>query len=402
MSEAIHTQALVIGAGPAGLMAAEQLALAGCSVLVAEAKPSPARKFLMAGKSGLNLTKVEPFDRFTAAYGESEPWLKPMIEAFGPSQVQAWARGLGVDVFSGSTGRVFPVQMKASPLLRAWLLRLAQHGVVLRRQWRWLGWDGPASVFATPDGTLRVNSDTTVLALGGASWARLGSDGKWAQTLAQDGHTVTAFAPSNVGVSLAWSPAMAPHFGSPIKGVALRAGHRSTRSEFVISHRGLEGSAVYQLGPQIRAQFPLTVDLKPQFTTEHIADLLHCAPRKLSLSNRLRRVLKLSSAQIALFYEFAPQHRDPDSVAAAIKSLTIVHQGTRPIDEAISTCGGLAADALTSDLMLTKRPGTFCAGEMLDWDAPTGGYLLTACFATGRVAGVSAANWLAQSATRGS
>lgn len=388
-------EALVIGGGPAGLMAAEVLAAAGRRVILAEAKPSLGRKLLMAGKSGLNLTKDEPPAAFAAAYSEGAGRLAPLLADFGPAEVMAWARGLGQEVFTGSSGRVFPVAMKASPLLRAWAARLAAAGVEVRTRWRWTGWDGAAAVFATPGGAVRLTPGATVLALGGGSWARLGSDGTWAPLLAAAGAAVEPFAPSNVGFEVDWSPAMARHFGAPVKPVRLAAGGRSLAAEFVVSARGVEGGGVYALGPELRAGAPLTLDLAPGLDAAAVAARLARPRGKASLANHLRKTLGLSPVKIALLREGAGHAlSDPAAAARAVKALTLPLRGPRPIDEAISTAGGLALQAVDADLMLTARPGVFAAGEMLAWDAPTGGYLLTACLATGRRAGRAAAAWL--------
>lgn len=388
-------EALVIGGGPAGLMAAEFLAAAGRRVILAEAKPSLGRKLLMAGKSGLNLTKDEPPAAFAAAYSEGAGRLAPILADFGPAEVMAWARGLGQEVFTGSSGRVFPVAMKASPLLRAWAARLAAAGVEVRTRWRWTGWDGAAAVFATPEGAVRLTPGATVLALGGGSWARLGSDGAWAPLLAAAGAAVEPFAPSNVGFEVDWSPAMARHFGAPVKPVRLTAGGRSLAAEFVVSARGVEGGGVYALGPELRAGAPLTLDLAPGLDAAAVAARLARPRGKASLANHLRKTLGLSPVKIALLREGAgPALQDPAAAARAVKALTLPLRGPRPIDEAISTAGGLSLRAVDAELMLTARPGVFAAGEMLAWDAPTGGYLLTACLATGRRAGRAAAAWL--------
>jgi uncharacterized flavoprotein (TIGR03862 family) len=382
--------AVVVGAGPAGLMAAERLAASGARVLVAEAKPSPARKFLMAGKSGLNLTKEEPAARFLAAYGDAASWLGPHLAAFGPEEVRTWAEGLGVPCFTGSTGRVFPRAMKASPLLRAWLGRLGAMGVELRTGWRWRGWEGDALVFETPEGVRRVEARATVLALGGASWARLGSDGTWARVLAAEGVALAPFAPANVGFSVAWSPPMARHFGAPVKPLGLSAGGRTSRGEIVLTRHGIEGGGLYPLAPALRAAAApvLTLDLVPDRAAADVAARLARPRRGASLGNHLRKTLGLPSVKIALLRECAPASLDdPGAMAAALKALPLRLAGPRPLDEAISTAGGVRAEAVTGDLMLRARPGVFVAGEMLDWEAPTGGYLLTACLATGRAAG---------------
>ncbi len=387
------TQALVIGAGPAGLMAAEMLAQAGLSVTVADAKPSPARKFLMAGKSGLNLTKAEPLATFLNQI-DGPDLLRDIVAGFGPEAVQDWARELGQDVFTGSSGRVFPVAMKASPLLRAWLARLDHLGVVLRRNWRWTGIKGREMAFQTPEGAEVLTPCVTILALGGGSWSRLGSDGKWVSILAENGVACVPFQPSNMGFKVDWTPHMSRHFGSPIKPARLQAGRQSVVGEFVVSSRGIEGSAVYAVSRAMREGAPLTVDLTPDRNVEDVTARLAKPRRKSSMTNHLRKSLKLDPAKIALLQEFTrPLPHDPATLAALIKALPIRHQGPRPIDEAISTAGGLSFDALDAGLMIKALPGVFAAGEMLDWDAPTGGYLLTTCLATGRHAGQAAARW---------
>ncbi len=373
--------ALVIGAGPAGLMAAETLGRAGASVLVADRMPSPARKLLMAGKSGLNLTKDEAPDSFRAAY--ACPRLHPMLAAFGPAEVMAWAEGLGQPLFTGSTGRVFPTAMKASPLLRAWLARLEGYGVRLRTRWDWTG----GTAFATPDGPVEISARTVILAMGGASWPRLGSDGRWAATLDTQGIPVTPFVPANSGLAIPWSGHMARHFGAPVKNAALIIEGRPMRGEFVISAAGLEGGGIYAVSRAVREGAPLALDLKPDWSEAQVSSRL--AASRGSIANRLRKALRLDPAAIALVMEFArPLPADP---ASLVKHLPVRHRGLRPLDEAISTAGGLSWDAVDERLMLTDRPGTFACGEMLDWEAPTGGYLLTACLATGAWAGRAAA-----------
>ena len=383
--------ALVIGAGPAGLAAAEVLSARGHAVTVAEAMPSPARKFLMAGRSGLNITRT-PAPDFCDAYAEAAPWLAPMIAAFGPEEIRAWVEGLGQESFAGSTGRVFPRAMKASPLLRAWLARLEGRGVILRRRWRWTGWEGEALRFATPEGPRLERPAAAVLALGGASWARLGSDGAWAGLLAAEGVELAPFRPANVGVAVDWSPAMAPRFGEPVKAAALRAGGLASRGEFVISARGLEGGGIYAVSAAVRDGAPLVLDLIPDLAASEAAARLSRARRGESLGNRLRKALRLDPARRALAMEFGrPAPEDPGALAALLKALPVAHAGLRPMDEAISTAGGVGRAALDAGLMLRARPGVYCAGEMLDWEAPTGGWLLTACLATGRHAGLAAA-----------
>jgi uncharacterized flavoprotein (TIGR03862 family) len=388
---------VVIGAGPAGLMAAAELAAAGCAVTVAEAKPSVGRKLLLAGKSGLNLTRDQPFDDFVAAYAEAADWLRPMLAEFGPAEVQDWARNLGQALFTGSTGRVFPAAMKASPLLRAWLLQLDGAGVRFLTRWRWAGWDGDAPAFDTPDGRQSLATDVTVLALGGASWARLGSDGAWAPLLAARGVGLAPFAPANAGLRVDWSAHMAPLFGQPLKGVAFHAGALVSRGEAVISAHGLEGGGIYSICRAVREGHALSVDLAPDLGVDQIAARLARAPAKASIATVLRKALKLDPTRMALVQEFArPLPRDPATLAAILKALPVGHAGLRPMDQAISTAGGVPRAALTDGLMLKAVPGVYCAGEMLDWEAPTGGYLLTGCLATGRWAGRAAAASLAQ------
>ena len=387
------SDALIVGAGPAGLMAAGELAAAGHSVTIAEAMPSPARKFLMAGKSGLNLTKNEPFEGFLSAYDGRAEVLRPILAEFGPPEVMNWAEALGQPLFTGTTGRVFPKAMKASPLLRAWLGQLEAQGVTLRRRWRWTGWDpSGAPQFETPDGPVALHPRAIVLACGGASWARLGSDGAWADWLSE----VAPFAPSNAALAVDWTDHMAPHLGAPLKAVEWRAGDLASRGEAVISVRGLEGGGVYGLTPALRAGLPLTVDLVPDLDAGALTARL---PAKARLAHWLKNTLKLPPAKAAFFFEMTGGAGLPRSEwTRTVKALPVRHAGLRPMDEAISTAGGVRFDALTPELMLRDRPGVFAAGEMLDWEAPTGGYLLTACMATGRWAGRAAAKHLAQTA----
>jgi uncharacterized flavoprotein (TIGR03862 family) len=379
----MHPDALVIGAGPAGLMAAEELAKAGVRVMVCEAKPSIGRKFLMAGKSGLNVTKDEPLAAFLSHY--DAPQLHPMLTDFGPAQVQDWCRALGQDVFTGSSGRVFPVTMKASPLLRAWAERLASQGVEFRTRWRWTGFDGDGFRFDTLDGWQVLTPKVTVLALGGASWQRLGSDAAWVPWLAAKGVGIAPWKPANMGFRVDWSPHMAPYFGQPVKGVTLIAGPQRERGEFVISAKGVEGGGIYAVSRALREGAGLALDLLPDLSASEISARLARMKPSESVVNRLRK-LGLDRAQVALVMEFSR-----GAPFDQLKHLPIPLQGPRPLDEAISVAGGVEWASVTQDLELKALPGTFVAGEMLDWEAPTGGYLLTACWATGRWAGRAAA-----------
>ena len=386
------TRALVIGGGPAGLMAADALLSAGIPTALAEAKPSVGRKFLMAGKSGLNLTRMQAFGPFLAAYGGASRELRPMLQAFTPEAVAAWADSLGGDTFTGSTGRVFPKAMKASPLLRAWMARLRDMGLEVRTRWRWQGWEGPDLWFGTPDGVVPERPDVTILALGGASWARLGSDGAWAQQFADHGLPVAPFAPANAGLRVDWSRHMAPVFGHPLKNIALQAGEIRSRGEIVLSAKGIEGGGLYPLSPALRAGLALRLDLFPDLDLATLTTRLSRPRGKDTRANALRKALKLDKARLALILEcLRPLPEAPETLALMLKALPVPHQGLRPMDEAISTAGGVPFAALDAGLMLRARPGTFCAGEMLDWEAPTGGYLLTACLATGLWAGRAAA-----------
>lgn len=388
MTDAPSLDALVIGAGPAGLMAAEALAGAGRRVVVLDAKPSPARKFLMAGKSGLNITHAG--DDFQAAYPEG--WLAPMLAEFGPDQVQDWCRGLGQEVFTGSSGRVFPVAMKASPLLRAWLARLAGAGVELRTKWRWTGFEADGFGFDTPEGPAVLRPAVTVLALGGASWARLGSNAAWVPLLSARGVQIAPFQPTNMGFCVDWSPHMARFFGAPVKGAALCVGDVRERGEFIVSSKGLEGGGVYAVSRAVRQGAALRLDLLPDLTVAAVVLRLARARRGDTVAARLRK-LGLSPVAAALVQEWGRPL--PDDLAPLLKALPVHITGPRPMDEAISVAGGVAQGAMTDGLQVRALPAelgpVFACGEMLDWEAPTGGYLLTACLATGLWAGRAAA-----------
>jgi uncharacterized flavoprotein (TIGR03862 family) len=397
----------VIGGGPAGLMAAETLAERGHAVEVFDAMPSVGRKFLLAGKGGLNLTHSEAFEPFLGRYAERAATLRPLLQAFDNEALRAWAAALGVSTFVGSSGRVFPTDLKAAPLLRAWLHRLRERGVRFHMRHRWLGWaEGEAGVlrFQAPTGEVHVQPAATLLALGGASWPQLGSDGAWVPLLAGQGVDVAPLRPSNCGFDVAWSEHFASrHAGQPLKGVALHFEGWQQAGECVVTAGGVEGSLVYAASARLReaiaregsATFQL--DLLPQRTLAWVqAELAHPrGPR--SLSTHLKSRLKLEGVKAGLLWETVPKadQADPAKLAAAIKALPVRVQAPRPIAEAISTAGGVPFEAMEGGLMLRQRPGVFCAGEMLDWEAPTGGYLLTACFASGRAAGQGAAAWLA-------
>jgi uncharacterized flavoprotein (TIGR03862 family) len=383
----------VIGAGPAGLMAAETAANRGLSVLIIDAKPSFGRKFLMAGKSGLNLSMDEVLTDFLSAYGSSTEWLRPMISKFGVDEVKLWANDLGQQLFTGSSRRIFPVAMKASPLLRAWLAQLGNLNVTFKRGWRWTGWAGDALTFDTTDGVQSVNARTTILALGGASWSRLGSDGLWSDILLKRCVALAPFQPSNMGFTVNWSPYMAEHFGSPIKNTRFTAGSFSTLGECVISDKGIEGSAIYAASRFMRDGMPLVLDLLPDQSEQVLINRIKTLPAKASRATIIRKGLRLDGAKAALLNEFG-KGAVRDDLALLAKSLPITHAGPRPIDEAISTAGGVTSSAVDDKLMLKDIPSVFCAGEMLDWEAPTGGYLITACLATGQWAGNGAADYL--------
>ena len=407
----------IVGAGPAGLMAAEVIARAGKAVDVFDAMPSVGRKFLLAGKGGLNLTHSEGFERFVPRYGAQRDWLEPMLRDFGPDAVRAWAQGLAVTTFVGSSGRVFPTDMKAAPLLRAWLHRLRAAGVRFHMRHRWLGWDNEGSVlrFATPQGECGVQAAATALALGGGSWARLGSDGAWLPWLTERGVDVAPLVPSNCGFDVArgdtlgWSEHLRSRFaGQPLKNVALSVTDvqgllHQQRGEFVVTETGVEGSLVYALSAPARdviaaqGRAVVHLDLLPDRTVAVVLDEVTRPRGPRSLATHLKSRLGIAGVKAALLHELLPREAQADStrLAHAIKALPITLAAARPLDEAISSAGGVRREALTDGLMLKAIPGVFCAGEMLDWEAPTGGYLLTACLATGRVAGLGALRALA-------
>jgi hypothetical protein len=383
----------VIGAGPAGLMAAEVLSAAGATVTVYDSMPSVGRKFLMAGRGGLNLTHSEPFESFATRYGDAMTRLRPMLEAFPPSALIAWANGLGQETFVGSSGRVFPKAMKASPLLRAWLARLDREGVQFRLRHTWRGWSGDgAALFDTSAGPHAVTADTTLLALGGASWPKLGSTGSWVPILADRGVQIALLRPANCGFAVAWSESFRNRFaGQPLKNVALRFGGHAARGDALATTYGLEGGAVYALSSQLRDAIAesgaavLEIDLRPDMTELQLSERLGRSRSKDSMSNILRKA-GFSPLEINLARECGQLPSDPAGLAAHFKALSLTLTASQPIARAISTAGGVSFEAVGDDLMLKAVPGTFVAGEMLDWEAPTGGYLLQACFATGAFA----------------
>jgi hypothetical protein len=397
----------IIGAGPAGLMAAEVLAQGGAHVTVYDAMPSAGRKFLMAGRGGLNLTHSESLPRFLARYREAMPHLAAAIEAFPPQALRDWSEALGQETFVGSSGRVFPKAFKASPLLRAWLRRLDSLGVKLALRHRWTGWDEQGRLrFQTSDGPLAIEMHATVLALGGASWPRLGSDGSWAAILAAKGVMISPLRPANSGFNIAWSDIFRDRFeGQPLKGVALTSGEHSVRGEAVITRTGIEGGAVYALSAELRevvdkGRAILHVALRPDLDANELIAKVSAPKGKQSLSNFLRKAVSLSPVAIGLLQEAAKASGtslgslSPADLASLINAVPVELTGVAPIARAISTAGGVAFSELDADFMIQRLPGVFAAGEMLDWEAPTGGYLLQASFATGVAAGRCALKWL--------
>jgi uncharacterized flavoprotein (TIGR03862 family) len=394
----------VIGGGPAGLMAAEAAAARGATVDLFDAMPSVGRKFLMAGKSGLNLTHAEPFLQFMSRFGGNRGRLEPIVADFDPATIRAWATGLGIETFVGSSGRVFPVDFKAAPLLRAWIRRLRATSVHFHVRHRWTGWnDAGQLTFATPDGPIAYSADAAILALGGASWPKLGSDGAWVDILRARGVAIAPLLPANCGFDVGWSNHFRDRFaGQPVKPVTLSAGGESHRGEFVVTADGVEGSGIYPLSAKLRDEIAahgsatLTIDLLPDYSPDRLAAILGQPRGSRSLAEHLRRTIGITGVKAGLLREFCPPDilADPAMLAGTMKSLAVPLKSPRPIAEAISSAGGIAWESLSESLMLKMLPGIFAAGEMLDWEVTTGGYLLSACMALGKRAGERAADWL--------
>ena len=393
----------IIGGGPSGLAAAEILSAHGHHVTVYEAMPTVARKFLLAGKSGLNITHSEPYEHFRTRFGSATPHLIPALDAFTPADISQWAQALEIEIFTGSSGRVFPKRMKASPLLRNWVARLEAQGTQILKRHRWKGFSSDALLFDTPEGEKQTSHDAVLLALGGASYPRLGSDAAWVPWLAEKGIGITPFRPANCGFDANWSTLFRERFaGAPLKSVAASSPAGRVEGEFVISQHGIEGSLIYAHSAVLRDQLEsigtanLYLDLTPARSLERLIRDLTKQGSKSSFSNRLRKATGLEGVKAALLRELVPdvQLLPPEKLAQHIKNLALPLLRPRPIAEAISSAGGIAWSELNDNYMLHKLPGVFVAGEMLDWEAPTGGYLLTACFATGRAAARSMLEWL--------
>ncbi len=410
MNEALRPRKVaVIGGGPAGLMAAEVLSQGGVRVDVYDAMPTVGRKFLMAGKGGMNITHAEPAEKFLSRYGTRRAQLEPLLEQFGANELRAWVQGLGIATFVGSSGRVFPTDMKAAPLLRAWLHRLREAGVKFHMRHRWCGWNEQGALrFSTAEGERAVQADAVVLALGGGSWARLGSDGAWVALLAQRGVDVAPLRPANCGFDVAWSEHFTSRFaGHPLKAVKVsftdaRGNVHSRQGDVMVTGSGIEGGVIYALSALLRDEIAargsatIHLDLSPnKDMLRLIAEINH--PRgSRSMSSHLQSRANIKGVQTGMLHEVLAKadFAKPACLAAAIKSLPLQLMAARPIDEAISSAGGVTFEGLDEHLMLRMMSGVFCAGEMLDWEAATGGYLLTACFASGRQAGFGVLNYL--------
>ena len=382
----INKKILIVGGGPAGLMAADFASRSGVEVTLADSMPTFGRKFLMAGKSGLNLTMHEDDITFQTRIIHNNTTIEKALEEFGPIEVIEWANSLGIKTFVGSTGRVFPTEMKASPLLRNWISRLDELGVSRQNRWKLKSISNKVATFETPQGLLNKSADGIVLALGGASWPKLGSNGDWKSLF--DPAELESFQASNCSFIVKWSIKMSKYFGQPLKSIKLSAGSQSSRGEIIISQKGIEGGGIYSLSAQLKKGEDLILDLLPDWDNDKILKLLTIPWGKSSSSNILRKRLKLEPIKQAILREFAMDvFKEPALLTKSIKSLKIPLNGTGPIKTAISTSGGVKMGSIDENFMLRGRPGVFCAGEMLDWDAPTGGYLITTCLATGRMAG---------------
>lgn len=407
---------VIIGGGPAGLMAAETALAGGVQVSLYDSMPSVGRKFLLAGKGGLNLTHSDPADLFLSRYGERRAQVAPWLAEFGADAVRAWAHGLGIDTYVGSSGRVFPKDMKAAPLLRAWLRRLRQAGLTIHVRHRWCGWDEHKALrFDTPQGPTSVRANAVILALGGGSWPKLGSDGTWVSVLAGRSISVAPLRPANCGFDVGWTEHFRTKFaGHPVKTVGVVAKSPTgavmrRMGEFVITETGLEGGVIYAVAPFLRDEIEATgrgtlrLDLAPDRELPRLIKDLSQPRGKKTMATQLQRRAHIDGVKAGLLREIVSKDdfADPTRLAAAIKSLQIAVKAPRPLAEAISSAGGVEFKALDKRLMLRALPGVFCAGEMVDWEAPTGGYLLTACFASGRTAGAGAVAWLAERAAHG-
>ena len=389
----INKKILIVGGGPAGLMAADFASRSGVEVTLADSMPTFGRKFLMAGKSGLNLTMHEDNVTFQTRIIHNNTTIEKALEEFGPIEVIEWANSLGIKTFVGSTGRVFPTEMKASPLLRNWISRLDELGVSRQNRWKLKSISNKVATFETPQGLLNKSADGIVLALGGASWPKLGSNGDWKSLF--DPAELESFQASNCSFIVKWSIKMSKYFGQPLKSIKLSAGSQSSRGEIIISQKGIEGGGIYSLSAQLKKGEDLILDLLPDWDNDKILKLLTIPWGKSSSSNILRKRLKLEPIKQAILREFAMDvFKEPALLTKSIKSLKIPLNGTGPIKTAISTSGGVKMGSIDENFMLRGRPGIFCAGEMLDWDAPTGGYLITTCLATGRMAGKRAVQFI--------
>mgnify|MGYP001169466193 FL=1 len=389
----INKKILIVGGGPAGLMAADFASRSGVKVTLVDSMPTFGRKFLMAGKSGLNLTMNEDDVTFQTRIIHNNTTIEKALEEFGPIEVIEWANSLGIKTFVGSTGRVFPTEMKASPLLRNWISRLDELGVSRQNRWKLKSISNKVATFETPQGLLNKSADGIVLALGGASWPKLGSNGDWKSLF--DPAELESFQASNCSFIVKWSIKMSKYFGQPLKSIKLSAGSQSSRGEIIISQKGIEGGGIYSLSAQLKKGEDLILDLLPDWDNDKILKLLTMPWGKSSSSNVLRKRLKLEPVKQAILREFAMDvFKEPALLTKSIKSLKIPLNGTGPIKTAISTSGGVKMGSIDENFMLRGRPGIFCAGEMLDWDAPTGGYLITTCLATGRMAGKRAVQFV--------